>query len=61
MYEKKNGSARLVAALERAAEDEAALRRMAAALNYLPEQLKEDIQALRDFKSEADAAEQEEN
>lgn len=49
MYELKQGTVRLVSALYRRIEDPAALQRIAAATDYLPQQLKEDIQALHDY------------
>ena len=49
MYELKNGSARLVSALERSKDDDYKIRQIAVLLNYMPDQLKQDIQALTDF------------
>ena len=48
MYELENGSKRLAGAIERRAEDEDFIRKLSDLLNYLPDQLKEDIQALND-------------
>lgn len=49
MYELKQGTARLVSALYRRREDKFDLAFLATTLNYVPEQLKEDIEALHDF------------
>ena len=49
MYELKQGTARLVSALYRRREDKFDLAYLATALNYVPEQLKEDIEALHDY------------
>lgn len=49
MYEIKNGSARLVSALYRRKEDESFINQIAELLNYMPEQLKQDIDALHDY------------
>ena len=49
MYELKQGTARIVAALYSRKEDPVAIQRIAQATNYLPQQLREDIQALYDF------------
>lgn len=49
MYELKNGSARLVGALERYADDSARLKALAQILNYQESQLKQDIKALVDY------------
>lgn len=59
MYELKNGSARLIYALNAIKEDSGAIAQIAQATNYLPQQLKEDIQALHDFYSQAEQEEQE--
>ncbi len=59
MYELKQGSARLVYALESYKEDEVRIAQLARALNYEPSQLKEDIQALADYYSQS--REQEDN
>lgn len=48
MYELENGSKRLAGALERAASDPAQLNRLAKLLNYMPEQLQQDIKAIND-------------
>lgn len=53
MYELKQGAARLATALYNRLDDPAALQRIAAALDYVPGQLKEDIQALFDFWEQA--------
>lgn len=49
MYEFYNGTARLVTALDHTKEDAAVIKMLANALNYYPEQLQQDIQALYDF------------
>ena len=49
MYELKQGTARLISALYRRREDKFDLAYLACALNYIPEQLKEDIEALHDY------------
>ena len=46
MKEGRTGAARLVSALHRYSEDAAALQRLAEILNYIPSQLKEDIESL---------------
>lgn len=51
MYEPVNGPRRLSGALERAAADPDRLARLADVLNYLPDQLQEDIRALSDHLS----------
>lgn len=48
MYELKQGADRLTSALYRHKEDAQVIQAVAAALNYLPAQLMEDIQALHD-------------
>ena len=48
MYEKEQGTNRLVAALYHRLNDPAAMQQLAGTLNYLPEQLQQDIQALHD-------------
>lgn len=53
MYELRNGTARLVNALNAIKEDNVAIARIAQATNYLPQQLKEDIQALYNFYLQA--------
>lgn len=53
MYELRNGTARLINALDAIKEDSGAIERIAQATNYLPQQLKEDIQALYDFYLQA--------
>lgn len=49
MYELKQGSKRIVNALYDRKEDNEVIGRLAAITNYLPSQLREDIQALYDF------------
>lgn len=49
MYELEAGTARLVRALRNRVEDAATVQRLAAILDYMPDQLKQDIQALDDF------------
>ena len=49
VYELKQGTARIVSALYNRKDNPAAIQRLAAALDYLPEQLEEDIRALNDF------------
>jgi len=53
MYELRNGTARLINALDAIKEDSGAIEQIAQATNYLPQQLKEDIQALYDFYIQA--------
>ena len=53
MYELRNGTARLVNALDNIKEDKEAIELIARATNYLPQQLQEDIQALYDFYLQA--------
>ena len=53
MYELKAGTARLVSVLYARKDDAATVKRLAAVLNYLPEQLAQDIQALSDFYQRA--------
>ena len=48
MYELKNGSARLVAALAAHRDDPVAVQYLAKALNYQTDQLRQDIDALVD-------------
>lgn len=48
MYELYNGSERLMGAIERRVEDPEFLEALADLLYYQPEQLHDDIQALRD-------------
>ena len=52
MYERKNGTKRLVSALYALMSDEQKLAQMADILYYVPDQLKEDIQALNDFTND---------
>lgn len=54
MYEKRQGTLRLVNALNNINEDEARLNFIASATNYLQEQLKEDIKALYDYVKEVE-------
>lgn len=49
MKENEVNVKRIVRALRNRAEDRQALKRIAIALDYLPEQLKQDIQALDEF------------
>lgn len=49
MYELKNGTMRLLKALDNIQCDNAKIKRLAELLNYYPEQLEQDIQALNDF------------
>ena len=53
MYELKQGSARLVYALESVSEDEAKIKALAHYLNYCEDQLEQDIQALIDYYEQA--------
>ena len=55
MYELKQGTARLINALEQRKDNQAAIKRIAADLDYLPAQLREDIQALYDYYRQAEA------
>ena len=48
MYELYNGSERLMGAIERQMDDAAFIAELASLLHYQPEQLPQDIQALRD-------------
>lgn len=50
MYELKNGSARLATALATIKDDPTAIKMLAHALNYIPEQLEQDIRALYDYR-----------
>ena len=54
MYELIHGSARLTSALENAAAEPAKVEALARLLNYIPDQLREDIQALSDFRQKAE-------
>ena len=49
MYELKQGTERLVNAICNIKDDLRNIEKLAVILNYIPEQLKEDIQALDDF------------
>lgn len=49
MYEYRQGTARIVNALDDIRADGASLQRLAQLLHYLPEQLEEDLTALNDF------------
>ena len=53
MYEFLNGSARLVGALERCADDPDRLATLTRLLYYCPDQLQQDMKALADFYNEA--------
>lgn len=55
MYELRQGTARLIAALYSRKLDAGAIRKIAEATNYIPEQLQEDIAALHDFFLQATA------
>ncbi len=55
MYELRQGTARIVTALHNRKEDPVAIQRIAQALDYIPQQLQEDIQALYDFFLQAGA------
>lgn len=61
MYELKQGTGRLITALYSRKEDPTAIQRIAAATNYLPQQLEEDIQALYDFYLQAKEKESKDN
>lgn len=61
MYELKQGTGRLITALYSRKEDPTAIQRIAAATNYLPQQLREDIQALYDFYLQAKEKESKDN
>lgn len=52
MYERENGSKRIIKALYDRKENESVIKSIAYALDYLPEQLKEDIQALYDIDAD---------
>ena len=54
MYEFKNGSARLVYALDRRKDDPESISALAKDLYYIPEQLIQDIQALVDYYEQAE-------
>ena len=49
MYEFRHGTARLINAVWTAAQDETDLRKLAAVLHYVPEQLQEDAEAANDY------------
>lgn len=49
MYELKAGTERIVYALKQRKEDPATLKQLAKILNYDPEQLHQDLNALSDF------------
>ena len=49
MYEFRNGTARVIDALERAATDPERLQALAKILCYYPEQLAQDIEAAADY------------
>lgn len=49
MYELKNGTKRLVSALQAVSEDEQTIKRLASCLCYRPGQLQQDIEALCDY------------
>lgn len=48
MYEKEQGANRLMVTLYHLKDDSAAMKQLAGTLNYVPEQLRQDIQALHD-------------
>lgn len=52
MYELTNGSKRLVNALYSISDNDTAINRIAYYLNYIPAQLKEDIEAINDYMRE---------
>lgn len=60
MYELRQGTERIVTALYQRIEDPVAIQRIAAATNYMPRQLQEDIQALYDFVEAAREKDREE-
>lgn len=49
MYELKGGTARLVTALWHIRNDQERIKRLSDLLNYLPDQLQQDIDAANDF------------
>ena len=51
MYELKQGTQRLTTALYSIKDEDRSIERLAVLLNYIPSQLREDIQALNDFVS----------
>lgn len=53
MYELMNGSERLMGAIERRVENPEFMAALADLLYYQPEQLQEDLQALRDRLDQA--------
>ena len=53
MYELKNGSARLVGALERCMDDPERMAHLTSILYYCADQLPQDIQALVDYYEKA--------
>ena len=55
MYERKNGTKRLLEALQNT-ED---IKSLAEVLRYVPEQLEQDIEAFRDYVRDAEEAEEE--
>lgn len=59
MYEKVAGSKRLAASLSRVEQDDQMLQRLARELHYLPDQLRQDIQAIRDLADEQTQEEKE--
>lgn len=59
MKENEVNVKRIVRALRNRTEDKAALQRIAIALDYLPEQLKQDIQALDEFITQHEEQEDE--
>lgn len=52
MYERTGGTKRLASALYAVKDDNQAITIIAEALRYLPQQLKEDIQAINDYVDE---------
>lgn len=49
MYELKQGTVRFINAINNIKDDARSIEKLAVILNYIPEQLVEDIQALNDF------------
>lgn len=56
MYELNQGTNRIVSALYNRIGDDAAISQIANVTNYLPDQLREDVQALHDTHTAAGAA-----
>lgn len=51
MYEGEQGARHLAITMYHRLDDEAAMQRLAYVLHYEPQQLKEDVQALYDFRT----------